>query len=287
MKNLRRDVPCEQDYNGDRICFDPDSSPVDWEHYRKCYSENTWVELKDYNINELHFFEYINNEYVDLPLSFFNRLYALPVEAKGAIRQGCLYYEPQKRLAGETDFNFNEKKYNYFFKILFNDYISGDISKEELQNGIDKLKGCQKMHHTILNFSLIQCNGNLQGAKSKGLLLGSKYEYLDRLDTFVFLLDKCFKLIHDGNMKALWENDTIITNSTRVYRGYLIEYLKRFKNVEDYCEKVYFIADTTFIRKMIESGAKPILKGTDVISYMNLAMEFWGKKEEALGKIYV
>ncbi len=267
----------KQLYEGVSYHFDPDSSPETWEYYRKYYNVKNWSALKEYNLDKVHFFEYVNAHYVDAPLSYYNRLNALPNEVTVIENNGYRYYEATKRLAGETDFNFNDIKYSYYKKLLFEKYMKNEVNKETLYENIANLDKCNQMHHTVLNFSLMQVVGNLQGAKSKGLILNGKYEFLDRLDTFVYILS-CY-LDKSGTE---FENNIIIENATYANRKELIDYLNEFSDIYDYCKKIYFINDKVFIDKLKESGNKPIKGGEDVVNFMSLAFQFWNKKREYL-----
>lgn len=274
----------EQLYRDKSYHFDPDSSPEAWEYYRKCYTVEKWGSLKQYNLNELHFFEYFNGDYVDAPLSFYNRLNALPNEAEVTVPEnnGYRFYKATRRLAGETDFNFNDIKYSRYKKMLFEQYMKNEVDQETLHKNFEKLDKCNQMHHTVLNFSLMQVMGNMQGIKSKGLFLNRKYEYLDRLDTFVYMLSCCLNKIGTDELN----NDSIIQNVTAVEnKEELKKYLKEFSNIYDYCKKVYFIEEKEFVDKVIESGKKPITSGKEVVGYMSLAFQFWNKKKEYLEKL--
>lgn len=274
----------DQLYRDKSYHFDPDSSPEAWEYYRKCYTVEKWESLKQYNLNEPHFFEYFNGDYVDAPLSFYNRLNAIPNEAEVTVTEnnGYRFYKATRRLAGETDFNFNDIKYSRYKKMLFEQYMKNEVDIETLHKNFGKLDKCKQMHHTVLNFSLIQVMGNMQGFKSKGLFLNRKYECLDRLDTFVYMLSCCLNKIGTDELN----NDPIIENGMAVAnKEELKKYLKEFSNIYDYCKKVYFIEDKEFVYKVIEAGKKPITSGKEVVGYMSLAFQFWNKKKEYLEKL--
>lgn len=177
----------------------------------------------------MHFFEYANDSrglYVDFPLSFYNRLNALEKNIHPSLEENRFkYYSASQRLAGETDFNFNDKKYDLFLKLLFRDYKSDE---EKFYKSLSKLKECKRMHHTLANFSLIQVVGNMQGFKSKGLRLkNGKHEWLDRLDTFVYMLNDFYRL--DNEKRKL---HSIIKNAGRYNNELLLYHLNDF-NRED------------------------------------------------------
>lgn len=267
-------ITAKQDWIGD-LYFDPDSSPEAWEFYKKYYSKQAWT--SNYNFEELHFFEFANDGsrlYVDFPLSFYNRLNALYEKSDPTDKDGLLYYPATLRLAGETDFNFNDKKYEIFLKILFKDYKR---DKTKFYENLSKLKDCNKMHHTLANFSLTQVVGNMQGFKSKGLCLtNGKNEWLDRLDTFIYMLNEFYNK-DLGNRNE----DIIIKNAGPYNGGELLNYLNGFNSIFDYCEKVYFIKDK-LVNKLIALGSKEINTGERVVEYMDLALDFWKERVEFL-----
>ncbi len=129
------------------------------------------------------------------------------------------------------------------------------------------------MHHTLVNFSLLQVMGNMQDFKSKGLKLccnKNKYDYLDRLDTFIYNLNNYFEV--DDKSK---DDTNLLKNSSKCNASSLKEYLSSFKDINKYCKEVYFIDDKEFIKKLIESGKQPISSSERVVEYMDLALEFW------------
>ena len=121
------------------------------------------------------------------------------------------------------------------------------------------------MHHNILNFSLIQSIGNLQGFKGR---------YCDdRLDRFVFFL----KMYYETPEK---EKTCIISCASNENREGLIQYLDSFESVYDYCKKVYFIQENSFVDKLCKTGSGILKASSDVIEYMELAQEYWAIKED-------
>jgi len=44
----------------DKIEYTPDASPDAWEHYRRVYKPEDWI---DYNFNDIHFFVWIPEGY--------------------------------------------------------------------------------------------------------------------------------------------------------------------------------------------------------------------------------
>lgn len=170
---------------------------------------------------------------------------------------GITYIEATYRYGGECDFNFNEKKYSKFKEII-----------DENADALERLKRCKENHHTLLNFSLMQSLGNMQSFKGA--------DPFDRLDIFIYKLDKYLS----GN------SNEIINFSSKSNRPYLISYLNEFKNIYEYCETIYFIDSEEFVNRIIMQGDLPIKNCSDVIRYMNLAEEFWSRKQSAFEKIY-
>lgn len=268
-----------QEWNDKKIYFDPDSSPAAWEHYRKYYLNDALRE--NYDFENLCFYNcykelkfktgYYNGEkwlnYIDLPKECrsekpskedYNRLFVIEKGVKSFVKDGIKYIAPANRLGGDCDFNFNEYKVKLFGNI---------VGKDNAQ-----LKKCARMHHTILNFSLMEAMGDLQGVKGSNTY--------DRFDTFIFQLNEYF----------LGRPDVILSKATECNKPALEQYLKMFKkddvkeSIYNYFETIYFINDRKFIDKVIEQGTLPIGKREEVIRYMNLAEEFWLKKEQQLLK---
>lgn len=257
-----------QVWEGKEILFDPDSSPASWEHYKICYKDT----FKDiYNIQSPQFFSYFKGKYVDIPLEYYNRLYALNVGAKRKKEKWYSIYQAESRVSGETDFNFNEYKYGKFLNILFNELKN---NKEEFEKQKAELDKCSKMHHTLLNFSLMQTMGGMQQVKSRGL--GDRF---DRPDTLIYLLD-CYYRKDEKNKDKFFSGRASAANKQA-----LRDYLDSFTDVYDYCKKIYFI-DEDLVKKLINNGSKPINTVEDISKYMDLALEFWKQKEEKLRSLY-
>lgn len=252
-----------QQWYGQMVRFDPDSSPLAWEHYKKYYSTAFgnnydftrlfyYNHFKEYNLNSGYYCgRWLN--YVNLPLadhSRFNRLCVLEKTTSIEEYKCVEYIEPANRFTGECDFNFNEKKYELFRKIIGNDSIV-----------INKLSKCKEMHHTLVNFSLLQAVGNIQ--KFKGM------NRFDRFDTFVYELDQFYSGL----------NTNVLSSASEYNKSALISYLNCFNDVYDYCKSIYFIDNRSFVDKIISQGSMPIKTCDDVVRYMNLAEEYWRFKE--------
>ena len=59
-------------------------------------------------------------------------------------------------------------------------------------------------------------------------------------------------------------------------------WFSNFKDVYDYCESVYLIHDKKFVDKLLEHSRKPLNSKDNIISYMNLALEYWDMKTKVL-----
>lgn len=253
---FREKVTCEQEWNGQIIRFDPDSSPEAWDHYRRFY--NYLIKEKF----EIKFHEYMKvgnyrGEYINKPIKYYNRLQYL-LEGKSDTNSAS------SRISGETDFNFNDKKYDIFMALLYN-YYSGD----QLEQHISSLNFCADMHNTLVNFSIMQVMGNMQRYKSRGI----KEEWLDRVDSLVYLLDEFYKI----DKKYRGESEIIKYGGAN--GEVLLKYLNQFKDLNDYCKKIYFI-DEKLTEEMVKSGQLPIHNGKRVVEYIELAKKFWKVKED-------
>ena len=256
------------------IRFDPDSSPDAWEHYQQFYSHNKYlsnhydfqkqffynhydkVGLKTGYYNGLKWFNYVNQ-----PLhssSEYNRLFVLKKGTKTESSESNEFIAAANRLGGDCDFNFNEKKSSLFLEIIKSDSIA---SQREKDNAIQQLSKCIDMHHTLLNFSLMQAMGNMQ--KFKG---SNRY---DRLDTFIYELDKYYRGV----------SNSILQYSSQDNEPALISFLNDFKDIYEYCATFYFITEKTFVDEIIKQGSMPITNVTELVRYMNLAEKYWSKKE--------
>ncbi len=270
-------VCCNQNYGEKerQVNFEPDSSPCAWEHYINVYGARKSKIIEQYNFNAL-FFYYYNNDgnniyYSNQIKSEKNRLFAMHNGTEYFIKNDVKCCKPARRLGGECDFNFNNdkekgeyNKYKIFCDIIKND---GAASSQEKERAIEQLKRCKEMHHTLLNFSLIEGMGDMQGFKGTNRF--------DRLDAFVCKLDRYFSGL---------SNDVIFAASGP-NKNYLISYLNSFTDIYDYCNEIYFIDDKDFIDKIIEEGQMPIETCKDVVRYMNLAEEFWARKKLSFDKL--
>lgn len=259
--------------DSDGVTMEPDSSKEAWEHYKKFYTESNckYSIRANYDFDHLHYYTPFNYagyksgvcdesgwyNFVNRPFSKeskkVNRLYALHKDAQRIRKiqnEEVEWCRVSLRVGGECDFNFNEKKYQLFQSML----------KEDL-SALEQLERCKKMHHTPLNFSLMQAVGNMQGFKGR--------DTFDRLDRFAFKLDQYFKQ----------NSEDILTYSTSDNQPLLKNYLDEFGNIYSYFKEIYFIDEKDFVDEIISNGGRPIKSSDDVIRYMTLAEEFWSKKQ--------
>ena len=117
------------------------------------------------------------------------------------------------------------------------------------------------MHHTLLNFSLMQSIGNMQKFKGSNRF--------DRLDTFVSVLHNYFCGISNEILRC-----ASLSNEPS-----LKSFLTGFKSIYDYCKTFYFIDNKEFIDELIRQGNMPITNINELVRYMNLAEKFWMLKE--------
>lgn len=277
---LTQKISDYQEWNGKKLYFEPDSSPEAWKHYKKYYTSDILRETYDFEnlcfyncYKKLNFKTgYYNGQkwlnYVDLPKEYcskklskkdYNRIFAIEKGVNSFVKDGIKYVAPANRLGGDCDFNFNEHKVELFGNIF---------GKENAQ-----LNRCAKMHHTLLNFSLMEAMGGMQCVKGS--------DTYDRFDVFILRLYEYFS----GDNKKVLDEAKSAGN-----RSALEQYLEMFKqedakkSIYYYFETIYFIDDHKFVDKILEQGALDIEDSNDVARYMDLAEEFWFKKEQKLLK---
>lgn len=259
-----------QKHDAQIVKFDPDSSPEAWEHFKKVYSNNKFLN-NNYDFSNLCFynrFEYFGlkkgqywwlsrYKYLNKPLcSKYNRLFIFKKSADKRCFNNVEYIAASYRLSGDCDFNFNNDKLALFHKLVYCDKTASDKEKQSAKLQLDR---CHNMHHRLLNFSLMQSIGGLQIFKGKNL---------DRLDSFVLALDNYYRGV---------SND--ILEEARGNIQALEIFLDGIKDVYNYCKIFYFIEDKNFVDELISQGGKPISNVKELIRYMNLSESYWTKKE--------
>ena len=166
-------------------------------------------------------------------------------------------------IAGDCDFNFNERKVALFQKVLEPD-------------DFDALAICSKHHHDFRNFTLMPINGAMNNAKGTMRCTGD-FAALDRPDLFISELAN----FYDGR------ESKVFSRCTEKYLPGLLWYLGLFDGVYDYCSSIYLIDDNKLIDKLIESGHEPLNCRERVLSYMGLACDYWEARSERLNSLGV
>lgn len=270
--------------DGKNINIHPDSSLEAWVHYRKVYfNENGGCKISEQYILEnresLVLCNYKNKTYYNEPKErwpYDNRYYLLSGNNSTKYQLGGIYPGENANLSGDCDFNFNEKKTEIFKRMINENYSNYPRMKKY---AIKLLDECENTHHSLVNFSLMQTKGDMQGFKGVCLNNGV-YSSLDRADSLVEYLYKYYLL------KESQKDDSYILKNAKANKDTLKAYLNLFEDVFDYCEKVYLINDRNFVKRMIREGGLVIENGEDVVRYMNLALEFWDRKELQIKEIY-
>lgn len=230
------------------IDYDPDSSPKAFEHYKRVYTTESCTLMDEFDWLNVDTRNHLLNENYE---NAFERLY---IKTKNdAIKLGDSFL-----LGGETDFNFNEQKSIYLMQIL--------KQKKVRHKDVEKLQFCQNNYHSVVNFSLMPATGAMGNFKGS--------EKFDRLDCFICSLNEFYT---NGNYRVL-------TEAKGKNKEYLLNYLNFFDDIYDYCRKIYFIEDREFVDRIIENGQKPLESREDVVRYMNLAIEYWNRKEQYFKK---
>lgn len=208
------------------------------------------------------------------------------------IKKGCVEYSgPGGKIyiSGDASFNFKKgiknksyQKYEYFEELLTQDY-----SEEKLQPHLDKLKCCNLMFHSLHNFSLMPVTGGLNNFKGSSVAMKDGKHHLDRLDRFLFLLDKyyndrcidnpIFSKAHGQRSKE----HSVIEN-TNFIKEKLKQFLDYIGSVNKYCEYFYLIKNEDLIKELITNGEKPIDSKDAIINYMKLAKDFWAVRHEII-----
>lgn len=158
-------------------------------------------------------------------------------------------------LAGDCDFNFNDKKLKYYQTI---------VNKEDEK----LLLYCAERARALCNFSIMPITGGINNYK------GSCFQKLDRLDTFIFLLS-CYYAC---------SNDCALSKQITNFNSTLETYLDTYSDIYDYCHNIYFI-DNKLVDELVLSGKLPIKNGDDLKRYMNLAKQVWDSKVQHISNV--
>ncbi len=206
--------------------LEPDSSPKAWEHYIRHYTTETFGETLDKYVDSGSNF-YLHQKYLFERLKYYvsrgiPRVFAVPeICAKNQAKRATIKDETgnkilPERLGGDCDFNFNDIKCKNFKKLLKND-------QEELLNK------CHAMHHTLLNFSLMQSVGAMQLFKQN-------------CDG-----DNFARFLHFLKEYYVNDNEAVLSRAVSQNKNILSHYLNQFKceqkedSIYNYCAKIYFL----------------------------------------------
>lgn len=256
-------IPTEQEWKGEILEFDPDSSPKAWEMYKKYY--NNFTTLNTPTLNKKRLLSEVTVKNINF------------------------------KVAGDCSFNFNTKKENSF-KLIIEDkhdlleqlaecckmhHTLYNFDLMPVTGGLNNIKG--NLKYTDKNNTV---KVHMQGRPPINGLL-------DRLDTYIFFLDHSMKRMEElkgcGNLKIIGEffNNSIFTISMNTENfSVLYEILENYSSIYSYCKTFYNLEDKKFIDKLIENGKKPIKTTEDVKNYMELANEFWSIKKKLIENIY-
>ena len=259
------EICSKQKWEEEEFDFEPDSSPVAWDHFKTYYKDVCFSEKVQIKHSRLTSNAFVNG----------------------------IAYE----IAGDCSFNFNCKKVCSLKSIINDDLDISDDDKKQLNELLEK---CNEKHHTLLNFDLMPVTGGMNTIKGNLKYKAEKIlihdvgrvpnnGLLDRLDTFICFLDESYKsldsFIKSKNMdlRAIGEffSNSVFTISMKSENfTILYDLLKEYGDIYEYCKSFYTIHDSKFVEKLIENGKKPMKTAKDVENYMNLANEFWKEKEK-------
>ncbi|OXC07184.1 hypothetical protein AYP76_08305 [Ligilactobacillus agilis] len=279
LNDLKQDKPIteenlqvlkKQSSNGNKIKFDPDSSPEAWDYF-KVFNDK----IKNLNLkNKRLIWE---NEIIN-------------IDGKSETID----------IAGDCSFNFNNNKMGSFEGIKLEDFQKRKL--EVCQKMHHNLLNFDLMPVTG---GMNNLKGNLKyGQENKILVhdLGRKPDNAhDRLDTFVTFIDYSLKKRNElkQNIPCIKEigeffSNSIFTTSLKGENfGVFYDFMDNYENVYTYCKEFYNIDSRSFIDRLVESGKKPIEDAKSLNDYMDLAIDYWilkgktflKKKQSACGHI--
>ena len=248
--------------------YDPDASLRAWEYYFKMYYEflsNVDNEYEVFSIEENRFWFIKENAVYKRVAGTFcyfkNGKYIWPYKLdESKLREG-----KNIGIAGDCVFNFNEKKFSRFWKMIEKDNNKKNQQIKEI------LLLCSSMHHSPFNFSLMPTTGGLNNIKGKNAL--------DRIDVFLNTLKNIYEKIKKNE-----EIEEI--NVTKTTGRALIHFLKCIGSFENYC-KIFYQLDyeeneDNLVNKLIKNAEKneSIENSDQLVEYMKLAVEYWEKQKE-------
>lgn len=242
----------KQSSNGNKIKFDPDSSPEAWDYFKVFNDKIKKPNLK----NKRLIWE---NEIIN-------------IDGKSETID----------IAGDCSFNFNNNKMKSFEKMQLEGLQK--LKLEVCQKMHHNLLNFDLMPVTG---GMNNLKGNLKyGQENKILVhdLGRKPDNAhDRLDTFVTFIDYSLKKRNElkQNIPCIKEigeffSNSIFTTSLKGENfGVLYNFMDNYENVYTYCKEFYNIDSRSFIDRLVESGKKPIEDAESLNDYMDLAIDYW------------
>lgn len=254
--------------------YDPDSSSIAWAYYKTMYGDMIKGTKRVEIVGETKRIQGLVNY----------KKNGIKQEPYGDLELGKI------ALAGDCVFNFNEKKVERFKKLLKKDH--------DLQN---KLRLCEKMHHSPYNFSLMPVTGGMNNQKQS--LSG-----YDRPDVLLYAISK----FYEKDMTELTEKTTEIYDRLIELQGELqiiqhrgitdlcaYHFLATIGSFENYMRIFYHLdlqreqynideklkkidpkennlnLDERLYIAMLTMGQQPIDNPEDLKAYMNLAIAYW------------
>lgn len=241
--------------NQKSVLFDPDSSLVMWRHYNIIYP----VVFSRYNEFDSSYYEMKKTgESVGLNL-IRNRAYAKHLSGKFSI-------------AGDVDFNFNDKRY---------DSLKKSLNEEDRR----LLDSCYEMHHSFENCSLMLMTGSMQLTKGAGSIFkGDLFNvHLQNMNMF-FSIRNSSSEINFINLQKKLKSEKIFLLSKRNAKN-LYEFLNQFTDIYDYCKQIHLLDTKEIVKKVLECKIEKIDKET-LVDYMRLAESYWEHKQARIKQIY-
>lgn len=161
------------------------------------------------------------------------------------------------KVHGETDFNFALDKVDEFIYIIDNDKKPFEEKREFAKK---LLNICAYFNYSLLNFSIIPSEGNLQGTKGT---IGK-----DRFDVFVWALNLYYK----EGVDLIINSHTSVQSTKKLIK--ILDYFNEKPKFNGYFVFFYDL-DEDITSGLIESGKKRIDTTDRVIEYMMWAFKVW------------
>lgn len=290
--------------------LDYDRRPEAWEHYRKFYDDNHILK-KLFNLNIIDSEGKATAQKTEIYKEWDELL------NKNKLL-GELLNEDKKVLiaiqtSGDTDFNFytgiGRKKEKFFDKEdrLKYDYLKKWCKENKLVEIESLLKEHLEKVHKEDNLSLMLTtgyNGALQFIKEKSYktirdqsnnielrLNDNICVYIKKLNDEFFEKNNSIESELFKNVKATYRigEKKIVDNknkeATNMAKECMALYLNFFKDIYDYCEKIYGI-DEKLVKDMIGYAEYSYSDNQeDIIMYLSLIDEFWKQKKKRINTI--